>query len=33
MVHQATAMNRPPFVQGLFESIEDEARVRRPAYP
>lgn len=33
MVHQAAAMNGPPFMQGLFESIEDEARVGRPAHP
>ena len=33
MMHEAAAMNGPPFVQGLFESIEDEARMRRPAHP
>lgn len=33
VMHQAAAMDGPPFVQGLFESIEDEARMRRPAYP
>jgi hypothetical protein len=31
-MHQATPMNRPPFVQGLLKSIEDEVCVRRPAH-
>ena len=25
MMHQATAMNGPPLVQGLFKGIENEA--------
>ena len=32
MVHQTAAMNRPPFVQGLLESVEHEARMRCPAH-
>ena len=33
VMHEAAAMDGPPFVQGLFESIEDEARMGGPAYP
>jgi hypothetical protein len=33
MMHQTAAMDGPPFVQGLFESIEDEARMCGPAHP
>ena len=31
-MHEAAAMNRPPFVQGLLESVEHEARMRCPAH-
>lgn len=30
MVHQTAAMDGPPFVQGLFKSIESEARMCGP---
>jgi hypothetical protein len=30
VVHQSGAMDRPTFMQSLIESIEHEARVRRP---
>ena len=33
MMHEPAAMKGPPFVQGLFKSIEDEARMCRPAHP
>lgn len=31
MVNEATAVLRAPLVQGLFESVQDEAGVRRAA--
>src|SRR5690606_35505932 len=33
VVHQTAAMNGPPFVQGLLESVEHKARMRCPAHP
>lgn len=33
MMHEAATMDGPPFVQGLFESIKDEARMGGPAHP
>jgi hypothetical protein len=33
MVHEPAAMDRPPIVESLFQSVQDEARMGRPAYP
>jgi len=33
MMHEAGLSSRPPFMQGLLQSIENEARMRRPAHP
>ena len=33
MVHEPAAMDRPPIVKSLFQSVQDEARMRRPADP
>ena len=33
MMHETSAMNGPPIVQGLLQRIEHEARMRRPAGP
>ena len=33
MVHEPAAMDRPPIVEGLFRSVQYEARMGRPAYP
>ena len=33
MMHEPASMDGPPFMQSLFESVEDEARMGCPAYP
>jgi hypothetical protein len=33
MVHEPAAMDRPPILESLFQSVQYEARMGRPAYP
>jgi hypothetical protein len=32
-VDEPAAMHRPPIVESLFQSVQYEARMGRPAYP
>jgi hypothetical protein len=33
VVHEPASLHRPPIMESLFESVQDEAGMRRPAHP
>src|ERR1700689_4672464 len=33
VVHEPASLHRPPIMESLFQSVQDEAGMRRPAHP
>src|SRR5258708_37391801 len=33
VVHEPASLRRPPIMESLFQSVQDEAGMRRPAHP